>query len=383
MSRFHDITLYRINEEGIGAVIAQCLEPEYYNTDMHRWSHSFENLIKPYLVGTTNTTDETARQFCRRYLAYKQNIAEHIIHIRKFLVRLSEYSLPPPKNLASVMSKKYAYLTNLMRQIPALRNISIDVLVADLGEHEALRVSTLRFIDDVKRYNDTNERLEPDIYGVCMYISILIEELNDLNFFSHLEKKNAQMNQNHYKILFLAASPRNEVRIRVDQEARDIRNKLQMARKRDAFDFVTREAVRAGDITQAMLDQKPYVVHFSGHGTVNGEICVEKNNGNVTPMGNNALGNLFKLASRTTKCVILNACYSEGQATIISQHIDFVIGMKDAIDDDAAISFSVGFYMALGAGKSIEIAYEYGCTQIGLENQDHGNLIPILLRRQK
>jgi hypothetical protein len=38
--------------------------------------------------------------------------------------------------------------------------------------------------------------------------------------------------------------------------------------------------------------------------------------------------------------------------------------MSQAIGDKAAIEFAVGFYDALGAGKSIEFAYKLGCQLI-------------------
>jgi hypothetical protein len=64
----------------------------------------------------------------------------------------------------------------------------------------------------------------------------------------------------------------------------------------------------------------------------------------------------------------LNACYSEIQTQAIAQHIRFVIGMNQAIGDKGAIAFSVGFYKALAANRSIEEAYKFGCVEIQLYN---------------
>ncbi len=61
------------------------------------------------------------------------------------------------------------------------------------------------------------------------------------------------------------------------------------------------------------------------------------------------MAQLFELCSDHVHCVVLNACYSEPQARAIVRHIDYVIGMKQAIGDESAIKFSVGFYDALGA----------------------------------
>jgi hypothetical protein len=63
----------------------------------------------------------------------------------------------------------------------------------------------------------------------------------------------------------------------------------------------------------------------------------------------------------------MNACYSEDQANAISKHIDFVVGMNKAIGDQAAIRFAVGFYDALGAGKPVDVAVEFGCSAIDVK----------------
>ena len=43
----------------------------------------------------------------------------------------------------------------------------------------------------------------------------------------------------------------------------------------------------------------------------------------------------------------MNACYSETQADAINQHIKYVIGMTEQIEDTAAIKFAVNFYVNL------------------------------------
>ena len=93
-----------------------------------------------------------------------------------------------------------------------------------------------------------------------------------------------------------------------------------------------------------------------------------------------SLSRLFELCSDTVKCVVLNACYSEAQANAISQHIDYVVGMKKAIGDKAAIKFAVGFYDALGAGRDFEKAFKFGCIAIDLKGIPE-YLTPVLKKR--
>ena len=77
---------------------------------------------------------------------------------------------------------------------------------------------------------------------------------------------------------------------------------------------------------------------------------------------------------------MLNGCYSEEQAKAIVQDINYVIGMRKAIGDRAAIQFAVGFYDALGAGESIEFAYKLGCAAIRLQGIEE-QLTPVLLKK--
>ena len=170
------------------------------------------------------------------------------------------------------------------------------------------------------------------------------------------------------KILVLASSPVNQARLRLDKEVRDIEEGLRRANKRDEFKFEQRWAIRTDDLRRALLDIEPQIVHFSGHGAGDDGIVVEDDNGKSKIVTTEALSNLFELCADHVECVLLNACYSEIQADAIVKHINYVIGMSQAIGDTAAIKFAMGFYDALGAGKCVEIAYKFGCNAIQLEN---------------
>lgn len=197
---------------------------------------------------------------------------------------------------------------------------------------------------------------------------------------THIHFQPETRNQPEAKtILFLAANPKETTRIRLDQEVRDIQEGLRLASQRDRFVLEQRWAVRPRDVRRAMLDSKPQIVHFSGHGAEDGSLALEDEVGNVKFVAPEALAGLFELFADQVECVLLNACYSEEQADAIVQHVPYVIGMSDAIDDNAALEFAVAFYDALGAGKSVEFAYKLGCNAIQMAGVK-GHLIPTLLR---
>lgn len=133
------------------------------------------------------------------------------------------------------------------------------------------------------------------------------------------------------KILFLAANPKNAVKLRLDEECREIEHKILLAQKKDRLILANKGAVRAGDLQLYLIQEKPDIVHFSSHGTKEGRIILEDKSGNLRPLPPEALTRVFKVLRDNIRCVILNACFSMEQARAISKHIDCVIGMSHKI----------------------------------------------------
>lgn len=182
------------------------------------------------------------------------------------------------------------------------------------------------------------------------------------------------------RVLFLSADPTDASRLRLSEELREIQERLQLAKLRERFELSIRMSVRPADISQALLDVQPEVVHFSGHGTREGALCFEDERGKTHPVQPEALAALFRQFAKQVNAVVLNACYAEEQAIAIARHVNYVVGMKREISDKAAIAFSVGFYQALGAGKTVEEAFEFGCIQVRLQGFPE-HLVPVLIKR--
>jgi len=178
-------------------------------------------------------------------------------------------------------------------------------------------------------------------------------------------------------ILVLAANPKNTSPLRLDEEVREIDNGLQRSHRRDDFILRQKWATRPVDVRRAMLDFKPNIVHFCGHGSGKEGIAFEDEMGQAKLVNSEVLAGFFELFADKVECVVLNACYSHEQAEAIANYIPYVIGMKQEIGDTAAIEFAVAFYDALGAGRSIEFAYKLACNAIQWAGMSE-NLTPIL-----
>ena len=188
---------------------------------------------------------------------------------------------------------------------------------------------------------------------------------------------------NKTTILFAAADPTNESRLRLGEEFREIDEQLTLAKQRDHFNLALPQlSLRPKDIARALLNAQPQIVHFSGHGTSEGALCFENEIGQRHLVQPDALSALFAQFADQVNCVLLNACYSDTQAKAIAEHINYVIGMNKAIGDKAAIAFALGFYQALGAGRTIEGAYKLGCVQIQLQGIPE-HLTPVLVKKQQ
>ena len=205
--------------------------------------------------------------------------------------------------------------------------------------------------------------------------TFIINKINDL-IKEITDEKNKKMKT---KILFFSSNPLNESRLKVDKEAREIEEGIRRANLRDNFEFKIKLATRPKDLSRAVLDESPNILHFSGHGSKNG-IALEDDNGNSNLVTTDGISDLFGLFKETITCVILNSCYSESQAKSIVNHIQYVIGMTEAVPDQTAIEFAISFYDAIGAGKDIEFSFNYAVKNIKLKNIG-GDQIPILLKR--
>jgi len=84
----------------------------------------------------------------------------------------------------------------------------------------------------------------------------------------------------------------------------------------------------------------------------------------VTP---EAIARTFGAVEAQARLVVLNACYTAPIAEALRVHVDCVVGMSGAIQDDAARSFAIGFYGGLGEHASVAASFKQGRAAINLD----------------
>ena len=201
-----------------------------------------------------------------------------------------------------------------------------------------------------------------------------LDEFTDENNETELPEKDDRTNNasnmntidnNKLKILFVAANPSNESRVQTDKEHRIIKSEMERGSQREKFEFLAPQfAVTIGDLIRAINDN-PNVIHFSGHGINEGIIITNENNESQI-LSLKTMNRLFKY-NKSTKYIILNSCYSAVQAKELSQFGMYVVGNNYAVEDNAAVSFSKGFYNGLGEGKKFIAAVNDGLIVVETE----------------
>lgn len=183
------------------------------------------------------------------------------------------------------------------------------------------------------------------------------------------------------KILFFAADPLSAppnglaARLLLDEDIRQIREKVRASEHRDAFEFDYRLAARPDDLLQGLNEVQPDVVHFSGHGWSEGLILVDPEG--RWPHGVDAalLTKLFRVFRGRIRLVVLNACFSHAQAESIAGVVGCAIGMRGKISDHAAIAFGAAFYRAVGFGHSVQTAFDQACLVLPPEERETPRLV--------
>ena len=181
-------------------------------------------------------------------------------------------------------------------------------------------------------------------------------------------------------VLFFAASPNGVTPLALDEECREIDQKIRAAEYREELQLITKWAVRPDDLLQYLNQYRPHIVHFSGHGSGSEEIILLDSKRRPKAVSKAALKQLFSALKDNIRVVVLNACFSRPQAEAIAEIIDCAIGMRKAISDEAAIAFAATFYRALGFGRSVKEAFDQGRTALMLDGLPEEETPELLVR---
>ncbi len=171
------------------------------------------------------------------------------------------------------------------------------------------------------------------------------------------------------KILFLAAGKLN-----TGKESR-FKDLIKYFDEEKRFLFKEQHGITPEDFQNFLMFEDPHILHYGGHGHQEGIVLEGED------LAASVLADILALSEKT-QCVILNACNTLPIAEAIAKHIPYVIATQDRIDDNAAIAFARGFYMAIVAGKTIETAFKNGIIAIQRKKLPDAD-VPVLVKGKK
>ncbi len=203
------------------------------------------------------------------------------------------------------------------------------------------------------------------------FLAVFREKITEIMKDSVFDQNNQKTGE-HYKnyediLLFISSNPEGD--LRVDKEYREIDDAIESLKERKCIQLGKPVfATSVNDVQVRILNTKPTYFHFSGHGDSQGRIVLE--NGDKGKTVNiraivDALVNLSK-----AKCVVFNSCFSESAIADVGSKIEYAVLMSDEIEDESAIRFARGFYLALGSGTDVLTAFFAGCNSIDLSGLD-------------
>lgn len=176
-----------------------------------------------------------------------------------------------------------------------------------------------------------------------------------------------RMSHSNIVVLLVSANPTDSTPLALDMEVREITAGIRATPGRDVIDLRSAWAMQPGDLLRELNEHRPAVLHFSGHGGVDGELAFVDRQGATQPVTGDAILAAVSAAGESVRVVVLNACFSAELARALTQHADVALGMDRAISDDAARVFAQALYAALGHGSSVGRAFDQARAALMLE----------------
>lgn len=181
-------------------------------------------------------------------------------------------------------------------------------------------------------------------------------------------------------ILFLSANPWTTSRILVDEEAREIFEKLQEGSFRERFVLYNHSATRPSDVQRLLLMYRPHIVHFSGHGSKRQKLILGGIPGRGKQIDRQGLVQVLSLYRRHVRLVFLNACFTRMHARLLSEVIDYSVGASKPIGDKEGVAFAGAFYRALAFGNSVKEAFDSATAEVALTDMKRARGLELFIR---
>lgn len=168
------------------------------------------------------------------------------------------------------------------------------------------------------------------------------------------------------KILMLAANPIMAKGLRLNTEANAIDKALRLSYQRSGWKFEQEHEVKRDEILGKIVEHRPQILHFSGHGDYEGIVVLDEHELAIR-LHNEDLVSMMQLVLRRKidlKLLLLNCCKSAELAKATSTVVPYAIGTTGLVLDRSSTVFASSFYQSLFIEDNIPIAFDFACLQL-------------------
>lgn len=173
-----------------------------------------------------------------------------------------------------------------------------------------------------------------------------------------------RVGHDYVNISFLMANPGDQPKLELTREVELIRDHLRTIGATHRARLAVINKVSVERLPSLIIDGVPKILHFSGHGEVDGGVILEYSNGASTVVSISLIQSILSEAGDSVFGVFLNCCYSSKIVKDILCYVDWAIGMEEAVPDDLAIEFARAFYGSFVLTGSAQSAFNISCAAI-------------------
>jgi hypothetical protein len=170
-----------------------------------------------------------------------------------------------------------------------------------------------------------------------------------------------------HTLLFLAANPRDCKPLELKRERDAIEQAIARASQgQPRLSVVPYLGVDPDEFVNHLYQQRPAIVHFSGHGSRDG-IALETDRESATIVRPDLLANAIQGEAPGTRLVVVSACDSETSVEPLLRVVPCIISMSRRIDDTTAREFATALYRSIALDRTFAAAFQDAIARIDMK----------------
>jgi len=276
------------------------------------------------------------------------NINKSLLVLNKVISNLSDGKIYAPFGESK--------LTRLLKN--SLGGNAFTVLVVNLSPSAKDYGETLSSLEYAKRAKRIQNKISQNAKDIMLH-EVAVASMAWAPVQNLAELSKPVRSATTYRILFVAANSINSTKLKVEIEKRVMKDafvcKYGDDRWGDSILFLHTFWKSKSDLPMDLSQYDPIILHFSCHGHKSALSLFEQD---LAAQDLEEFIASWTVSEKSLRVVIANGCHNDYIVQALCKHVDFVIGHATPVDDEDAVAFARVLYGHLGAGESLEMAFD-------------------------